>query len=121
MVQLVDTDESNTIDFQEFLTLMALRIKQPFTEEEVMDAFLVRPPPRPGAAPRLDFFTAPRLQEFDEEETGLISEDTLRNMMTRILPHPMSEDDLQEMLDIAHPNEDGMIEYKNFVKKMFEV
>lgn len=42
MVQLVDTDESNTIDFQEFLTLMALRIKQPFTEEEVMDAFLVR-------------------------------------------------------------------------------
>lgn len=42
-------------------------------------------------------------------------------MMTRILPHPMSEDDLQEMLEIAIPNEDGMIEYKNFVKKMFEV
>lgn len=48
MVQLVDTDESNTIDFQEFLTLMALRIKQPFTEEEVMDAFLVRPPRAPA-------------------------------------------------------------------------
>lgn len=42
MVALVDTDKSNTIDFQEFLTLMALRMKQPFSQEEVMDAFLVR-------------------------------------------------------------------------------
>lgn len=42
MIGLVDVDKSNTIDFQEFLVLMGLRLSQPFAKEEVMEAFEVR-------------------------------------------------------------------------------
>lgn len=42
MVALVDSDKSVCIDFQEFLTLMALQLHQPFKQSEVMEAFQVR-------------------------------------------------------------------------------
>lgn len=73
------------------------------------------------AAPARASPRASGAQEFDEERTGLISVDTLRTMMTRILPHPMAEEDLDEMLAVAQPGDDGTIAYADFVAKMFEV
>lgn len=41
ILALADLDKSGTIDYMEFLTLMALQMKQPFTEEELIAAFEV--------------------------------------------------------------------------------
>lgn len=41
--------------------------------------------------------------------------------MTHILPEPMTERELDDMLTDARPNAQGMIDYVQFVKLMFSV
>lgn len=123
MIKLVDLDKSRTIDFKEFLALMALRLKQPFAADEVIAAFAVRRGARVRTWRRArgSQGAARPPQEFDEEESGFIHVDTLRNMMTEILPHAMEETEIEEMVRTAQPDEEGMIDYRAFVGHMFNV
>merc|ERR1711909_135833 len=62
MINEVDADGNGTIDFPEFLSLMARKMKDTDTEEELVEAFKV----------------------FDRDGNGLISAAELRHVMTNL-------------------------------------
>jgi len=62
MIQEVDTDGNGTIDFPEFLTMMARKMQDSEGEEEIREAFKV----------------------FDKEGNGFISAAELRHVMTNL-------------------------------------
>jgi Ca2+-binding EF-hand superfamily protein len=64
MINEVDADGNGTIDFPEFLTMMARKMKDSDSEEEVREAFKV----------------------FDKDGNGFISAAELRHVMTNLGP-----------------------------------
>ena len=60
--RIVDADGNGTIDFPEFLTMMARKMKDTDSEEEILEAFKV----------------------FDKDGNGFISAAELRHIMTNL-------------------------------------
>ena len=95
MIDEVDTDGNGTIDFPEFLSMMARKMQDTDTEEEIREAFKV----------------------FDKDGNGFISAAELRHVMTT-LGEKLSEDEVEEMIREADVDGDGQINYDEFVKLM---
>ena len=95
MIEEVDTDKSGNIDFQEFLGLMAWKMKESGIEEELIEAFKV----------------------FDRDGNGMISAHELRFVMSTS-GEQLTEDDIEEMIRQADENGDGYIDYEEFVRMM---
>ncbi|BAM40412.1 calmodulin [Theileria orientalis strain Shintoku] len=95
MINEIDTNSSGTIDFPEFLLLMARKMKECDTEEELIQAFKV----------------------FDRDGNGFISAQELRHVMTN-LGERLTDDEVDEMLREADIDGDGKINYEEFVKLM---
>jgi calmodulin len=102
MINEVDADGSGTIDFPEFLSLMARyfqlrfrKMKDTDTEEELVEAFKV----------------------FDRDGNGLISAAELRHVMTN-LGEKLTDDEVDEMIREADIDGDGHINYEEFVRMM---
>lgn len=85
MISEVDADGSGTIDFAEFLTLMARKIKTKDSEAEIVEAFKV----------------------FDRDGSGKISADELRQVMTS-LGEKLSDQEVEDMIREADTNGDGV-------------
>jgi calmodulin len=62
MIGEIDTQGNGTIEFPEFLTMMARKMHDPDSEEEIKEAFKV----------------------FDKDETGYISAEELKHVMTNL-------------------------------------
>ncbi|XP_042566870.1 calmodulin 3b (phosphorylase kinase, delta) [Cyprinus carpio] len=89
MINEVDADGNGTIDFPEFLTMMARKMKDTDSEEEIREAFRV----------------------FDKDGNGYISAAELRHVMTNLgEKHEMNQEE-----DI---NRDAQINYEEFVQMM---
>ncbi|GAA5939257.1 calmodulin [Sporobolomyces koalae] len=95
MINEVDADGNGQIDFPEFLTMMARKMKDTDSEEEVKEAFKV----------------------FDKDGNGFISAAELRHVMTN-LGEKLSENEVEEMIREADVDGDGQINYDEFVKMM---
>merc|ERR1712007_259423 len=95
MINEVDADGNGTIDFPEFLSLMARKMKDTDTEEELIEAFKV----------------------FDRDGNGFISAAELRYSMTN-LGEKLSDIEVDEMIREADLDNDGQINYDEFVKMM---
>lgn len=95
MISEVDADGSGTIDFPEFLNLMALKMKHKDSAEQLKEAFKV----------------------FDKDQNGFISAEELRRVMTN-LGEKLSKVDIDEMIREADSDDDGQINYEEFVKVM---
>ncbi|KAI5003268.1 hypothetical protein ZWY2020_030428 [Hordeum vulgare] len=95
MINEVDADGNGTIDFPEFLNLMARKMKDTDSEEELKEAFRV----------------------FDKDQNGFISAAELRQVMTN-LGEKLSEEEVEEMVREADVDGDGQINYDEFVKVM---
>mgnify|MGYP000709292375 CR=1 FL=1 len=95
MINEVDADGNGTIDFPEFLSLMARKMKDTDTEEELIEAFKV----------------------FDRDGNGLISAAELRHVMTN-LGEKLTDDEVDEMIKEADIDGDGHINYEEFVRMM---
>lgn len=95
MINEVDADGNGTIDFPEFLTLMARKMKDTDTEEELIEAFKV----------------------FDRDGNGFISAAELRHVMTN-LGEKLTDEEVDEMIREADVDGDGQINYEEFVKMM---
>jgi calmodulin len=103
MINEVDADGNGTIDFPEFLTLMARKMKDSDTEEELIEAFKV----------------------FDRDGNGLISAAELRHVMTNLGEKLTDEEvnlyfyiKVDEMIREADIDGDGHINYEEFVRMM---
>eukprot|EP00811_Abedinium_folium_P028768 NODE_4481_length_1886_cov_6.657760.p2 GENE.NODE_4481_length_1886_cov_6.657760~~NODE_4481_length_1886_cov_6.657760.p2 ORF type:complete len:262 (+),score=96.30 NODE_4481_length_1886_cov_6.657760:894-1679(+) len=75
MINEVDADGNGTIDFPEFLSLVARKMKDTDTEEELIDAFKV----------------------FDRDGSGFIDAAELRHVMTN-LGEKLSDEEIDEMI-----------------------
>ena len=95
MINEVDADGNGTIDFPEFLSLMARKMKDTDTEEELIEAFKV----------------------FDRDGNGLISAAELRHVMTN-LGEKLTDEEVDEMIREADIDGDGHINYEEFVRMM---
>mmetsp|Transcript_14170 Transcript_14170/g.29752 ORF Transcript_14170/g.29752 Transcript_14170/m.29752 type:complete len:150 (+) Transcript_14170:71-520(+) len=95
MISDVDADEQGRIDFPDFLSLMARKMKDTDTEEELIEAFKV----------------------FDRDGDGFISAGELRHSMTN-LGEKLSDVEVDEMIREADLDGDGQINYDEFVKMM---
>ena len=95
MINEVDTDGNGTVDFPEFCTLMARKMKDTDSEEELKEAFRV----------------------FDKDGNGFISAAELRHIMTN-LGEKLTDEEVDEMIREADIDGDGQINYEEFVKVM---
>jgi len=95
LVVFFDADGNGTIDFPEFLSLMARKMKDTDTEEELIEAFKV----------------------FDRDGNGFISAAELRHVMTN-LGEKLTDEEVDEMIREADVDGDGQINYEEFVKMM---
>ena len=85
----VDRDGSNTIDFPEFLSMMARKMKDTDSEEEILEAFKV----------------------FDKDGNGFISAAELRHIMTN-LGEKLTDEEVDEMIREADIDGDGQVNYE---------
>uniref|UniRef100_M1E148 Calmodulin-3 n=2 Tax=Solanum tuberosum TaxID=4113 RepID=M1E148_SOLTU len=95
MINEVDADGNGTIDFPEFLNLMAQKMKDTDSEEELKEAFRV----------------------FDKDQNGFISAAELRHVITN-LGEKLTDEEVDEMIREADVDGDGQINYDEFVKVM---
>ena len=93
MINEVDVDGNGNIDFKEFLGLMARKMRDTDTEEELIEAFKV----------------------FDRDGNGLISNQELKHVMIS-LGEKINEEEVEEMIKEADIDGDGFINYEEFVR-----
>ncbi|CAH1179956.1 unnamed protein product [Phaedon cochleariae] len=89
MVDEVDSDGNGTIEFNEFLQMMARKMKDGDGEEELREAFRV----------------------FDKNNDGLISSTELRHVMTS-LGERLTEEEVDDMIKEADLDGDGEVNYE---------
>ena len=97
MINEVDADGSGTIEFPEFLTLMARKNKDTDTDEELIEAFKV----------------------FDRDGNGFISTAELRHVLTN-LGERLTSEEVDEMIRENDTDGDGQINYEEFVAMMMK-
>lgn len=95
MINSVDDNGDNEIDFNEFLILMKSRIGERDPEKELRDAFKV----------------------FDSDGSGSISREELKQLMIN-LGQTLTEAELDAMMDEVDTNGDGEISYDEFKDMM---
>ncbi|GMJ06659.1 calmodulin 1, TOUCH 1 [Hibiscus trionum] len=95
MINEVDADQNGTIDFPEFLNLMAKKMKDTDSEEELREAFKV----------------------FDKDQNGFISAAELRHVMAN-LGENLTDEEVDEMIREADTDGDGQVNYEEFVRMM---
>ncbi|XP_038902291.1 calmodulin-like protein 11 [Benincasa hispida] len=98
MIKEVDVDGNGTIEFTEFLNLMAKKIKETDAEEELKEAFKV----------------------FDKDQNGYISATELRHVMIN-LGEKLTDDEVEQMIKEADLDGDGQVNFEEFVKMMMAV
>ena len=92
----VDTVGNGTINFPDFLTMMMeKKMKDTHSEEEIREAFSV----------------------FDKDGNGFISAAELRQTMTEV-GEKLTDEELDEMLREADTDEDGQVNFEEFVTMM---
>jgi calmodulin len=95
MIDEVDADNTGSIDFTEFLTMMVRKTKETDSEEEIKEAFKI----------------------FDRDDSGFISAADLRQVMTS-LGEKLTDDEIDEMIRETDQDGDGRIGYNEFVQLM---
>ena len=92
MINEVDIDGNGTINFKEFLGLMARKMRDTDSQEELIEAFKV----------------------FDRDGNGLISANELQHVMTS-LGENITEEEVEEMIKEADKDGDNYINFEEFV------
>ncbi|KAL6526588.1 translation elongation factor EF1B gamma [Orobanche gracilis] len=94
MIHEVDSDGNGTIEFSEFLNLMAKKIKETDAEEELKEAFKV----------------------FDKDQNGYISAN--ESTSARNLGEKLTDEEVEQMIKEADLDGDGQVNYDDYVKMM---
>ena len=89
MINEVDADGNGTIDFPEFLTMMARKVDDGDDEVDIKEAFRI----------------------FDKDGNGFISAAELRHVMIS-LDEKLTEEEVDEMIREADTDGDGQVNYE---------
>ena len=92
MIDIVDEDKNGTIDFQEFLHLMARKMKIIGKEEELLDAFNI----------------------LDRDGSGKISKYELRYIIMST-DSKIKGDDIEDIIKTIGTDEEGKIDLQDFI------
>ncbi|CAN8270448.1 unnamed protein product [Cochlearia groenlandica] len=95
MITEIDSDGNGTIEFSEFLNLMAYHIQESDVNEELTEAFKV----------------------FDKDQNGYISASELRHVMIN-LGEKLTDEEVNQMIKEADLDGDGQVNYDEFVRMM---
>ena len=95
MIKEVDVDKNGIIDFPEFLSLMARKMKDTDTDEELKEAFDV----------------------FDRDGNGQISASELRQVMIHLV-EKLTDEEIDEMIGEADLDGDDHMNFEEFVRMM---
>ncbi|XP_048429082.1 calmodulin-like [Pyrus x bretschneideri] len=95
MISEVDVDGNGTIEFGEFLNLMARKMKENDADDELKEAFKV----------------------FDKDQDGYISPNELRHVMVN-LGERLTDEEVEQMIREADLDGDGLVNYEEFVRMM---
>ncbi|KAJ1498203.1 hypothetical protein HMI55_005068 [Coelomomyces lativittatus] len=95
MIQEIDKNGTGSIDFNEFLDLMASKMAERDSREEILKAFKL----------------------FDDDNTGKISFKNLKRVAKELGEH-LTDEELQEMIDEADRDGDGEINEDEFLRIM---
>ncbi|XP_065854601.1 calmodulin-like protein 8 [Euphorbia lathyris] len=98
MINEVDINGNGTIEFGEFLNVIARKMKECDAEEELKEAFKV----------------------FDKDRDGFISPTELRHVMMN-LGEILSDEEVELMIREADLDGDGLVNYEEFVRMMLAV
>ena len=98
MIDEVDADGNGSLEFPEFLNLMANKMRNADTEEELIEAFKI----------------------FDRDGDQLIRWQEIRHVFD-ILGEKMEDDDIKEMIKLADTDGDDSINYTEFCKMMTQI
>ena len=93
MIEIVDEYKSGTIDFKEFLNLMARNMKIVNKEEELLDA----------------------LNTLDQDGSGKISKYKLRNIILKT-DKKMTGEEIEEIIKTFDMDEEGNIDVQDFIQ-----
>lgn len=95
MISEVDPDGSGKVTYENFLSLMTIKMAEKDSKEEIMKAFKL----------------------FDDDETGKISFKNLKRV-AKELGENLTDEELQEMIDEADYDGDGEISQDEFLRIM---
>mmetsp|Transcript_7473 Transcript_7473/g.6801 ORF Transcript_7473/g.6801 Transcript_7473/m.6801 type:complete len:168 (+) Transcript_7473:46-549(+) len=95
MIAEVDKEGTGTIEYQDFLDLMTVKMAERDPLEEIRKAFKL----------------------FDDDDSNFISLKNLRRV-AKELGETMTDDELQEMIDEADRDGDGQISEEEFIRIM---
>ena len=97
LIQEVDT-ESGTIDFEEFVQMMQVKLQEVDVQEEIIEAFRV----------------------FDKERTGFVSIDEVKKVLTKMGDGALTKDEVNEILRELDPEGLQAFKYEEFVRQNFD-
>ncbi|XP_067004791.1 uncharacterized protein [Anabrus simplex] len=95
MIADIDKDGSGVLSYDDFLSLMTVKMAEKDSKEEIMKAFRL----------------------FDDDETGKISFKNLKRV-AKELGENLTDEELQEMIDEADRDGDGEINQDEFLRIM---
>lgn len=95
MISEVDPEDSGKLSFDDFLTLMSMKMAEKDSDEEILKAFRL----------------------FDDDDTGKISFKNLKRV-AKELGENLTDEELQEMIDEADRDGDGEINQQEFLRIM---
>merc|ERR1711892_2288 len=95
MLETADKDGTGSLDIIEFLQMMREKVKEQNKEKEIAEAFTV----------------------FDVDGNGYIDRRELAHMM-RFIGEPVSQEEIDDILDEADKDQNGLIDYKEFADMM---
>ncbi|XP_034323714.2 uncharacterized protein [Magallana gigas] len=97
MLKGVDEDGNGSIDFEEFVLMMAKKLEKTNTEDEIREAFKL----------------------FDKDNNGCITVTELRNILTET-GQKIRPEEADELMKAIDTDGDGKIDYEEFCRMMSE-
>jgi len=94
-IEAVDGDGSGTVDFDEFLALMAKKTKEAEDEQELREAFRV----------------------FDKNNRGVIDTADLKTIFHALDPD-MSDEEIEQIINEVDEDGSGTVDFEEFMKLM---